>query len=149
MKYFLWAALSLGAGAAHAQTVQDSVKATIQDLFRGMITADGALVRSVFGDSAVMQTIVTRKDGATQIVNESVDAFGEQVSKMVKGIADERITFGNILIDGPLAMAWTPYEFYYKGQFSHCGVNSFQLVRGEKGWKIQYLIDTRRKQGCR
>jgi len=40
---------------------------------------------------------------------------------------------------------WTPYQFYYKEQYSHQGANSFQLVKGVDGWKIQYLIDTRRK----
>jgi hypothetical protein len=63
-------------------------------------------------------------------------------------VADERITFETIKIDGPLAVAWTPYKFYYEGKFSHCGVNSFQLVRLNGAWKIQYLIDTRRRTGC-
>jgi len=62
--------------------------------------------------------------------------------------ADERISFETIKIDGPLAIAWTPYKFYYEGKFSHCGVNSFQLVRVDNQWRIQYLIDTRRRQGC-
>ena len=38
--------------------------------------------------------------------------------------------------------------FYYKGQFLHCGVDSWQLVRLNGVWKIQYLIDTRRKEPC-
>jgi hypothetical protein len=50
--------------------------------------------------------------------------------------------------DGALAVAWTPYKFYYKGNFSHCGIDSYQLVRINGIWKIQYLIDTRRKANC-
>jgi len=61
----------------------------------------------------------------------------------------KKITFSNILIDGNLASVWTPYEFYFKGQFSHCGVNSFQLVKSNNEWKIQYIIDTRRKDNCK
>jgi len=68
---------------------------------------------------------------------------------MPKDAADERIVFETIRIDGPLASVWTPYNFYYEGKFSHCGVNSFQLVKINGEWKIQYLIDTRRKQGCK
>jgi hypothetical protein len=79
---------------------------------------------------------------------ESVNDFAAFVAKSKKGIADERIEFGTILVDDNLASVWTPYQFYYDGKFSHCGVNSFQLVRGGEGWKIQYLIDTRRKQPC-
>jgi hypothetical protein len=44
-----------------------------------------------------------------------------------------------------MATVWTPYTFYYKGQYSHKGINSFQLVKLKEGWKIQYLIDTRYK----
>ncbi|HNA01067.1 MAG TPA: hypothetical protein PLN49_09415, partial [Ferruginibacter sp.] len=65
-----------------------------------------------------------------------------------KDAADERITFDVVRVDGALAIAWTPYKFYFNGKFSHCGVNSFQLVRFNGEWKIQYLIDTRRKAGC-
>jgi hypothetical protein len=61
---------------------------------------------------------------------------------------DERILAYEIRIDGPMATAWTPYEFYVNGDFSHCGVNSFQLVKFVEGWKIVYIIDTRRKEPC-
>jgi len=65
-----------------------------------------------------------------------------------KIITDERINFDMVRTDGPLATAWTPYKFYYKGNFSHCGVDSYQLVRINGIWKIQYLIDTRRNMSC-
>ena len=42
----------------------------------------------------------------------------------------------------------TPYKFYVGEKFSHCGVNSFQLVKIRGEWKIQYIIDTRRRQNC-
>ena len=82
------------------------------------------------------------------IRNESIDAFVQAIGKSPKGALDERIQFETIKIDGPLAIVWTPYKFYYEGKFSHCGVNSFQLVRINGEWRIQYLIDTRRKDGC-
>ncbi|MEM9869076.1 MAG: nuclear transport factor 2 family protein, partial [Bacteroidota bacterium] len=34
------------------------------------------------------------------------------------------------------------------GTFSHCGINSFQMVNFGGEWKIIYLIDTRGKEGC-
>ena len=57
-------------------------------------------------------------------------------------------TFETIKIDGALASVWTPYKFYSGATFSHCGANSFQLVKIDGAWKIQYIIDTRRK-GCK
>ena len=131
-----------------AQSTEDSVKATVNKLFEGMKNSDPLLITASFADSAVLQTIGANREGKTIIRNEKVSGFVESVSKSVKGDLDERIDFGSIKIDGALASVWTPYKFYYKGQFSHCGVNSFQLVRINGSWKIQYLIDTRRKQPC-
>lgn len=131
-----------------AQSAEDSVKAAVNQLFEGMKNADASLVSASFSDSAILQTIGRGKEGQVIIRNEQVKSFADFVSKQKKGAADERISFETIRIDGPLAVVWTPYKFYYEGKFSHCGVNSFQLVRIDNQWKIQYLIDTRRRQGC-
>lgn len=132
----------------NAQTAEDSVKTTINKLFDGMKNSDAVLLKSAFADSAILQTIAYDKNGTVKIKNEAVDAFADFIGKQQKGAADERIVFDIIKIDGPLAIVWTPYNFYFNGVFSHCGVNSFQLVKLNGGWKIQYLIDTRRKKGC-
>ena len=131
---------------AQAQTTTDSIKATINGLFDAMKNADAAGIKQAFGDSALLQSIATTKEGTTVIRNESIAAFAASISKLPKGAADERIQFETIKIDGPLASVWTPYQFYYNGTFSHCGVDSYQLVRLNGQWKIQYLIDTRRKK---
>jgi len=127
------------------KTEEDAVKSTVNQLFTGMKNSDSLLIRNSFSKNAVLQTIT--KTG--EVKNESIDNFVRSISKAEKQSLDERITFSNILIDGNLASAWTPYEFYYKGQFSHCGVNSFQLVKSNNEWKIQYIIDTRRKDNCK
>ena len=132
----------------YGQTAEDSVKAVVNRLFEGMKNADASKVNESFADSAILQTIARNKEGQLIIRNEQVKEFAAFVATQKKGSADERISFETIKIDGPLAIAWTPYKFYYEGKFSHCGVNSFQLIRINNQWKIQYLIDTRRKVGC-
>ncbi len=132
-----------------AQLAEDSIRATINTLFVAMKNGDASLFKTVFSDSAVMQTIIRNKEGQILVKTENVNDFAGFVGQLKKDSADERIRFETIKVDGPLAIAWTPYNFYYNGAFSHCGVNSFQLVRFEGEWKIQYLIDTRRKQGCK
>lgn len=124
---------------------EDWVKATVNQLFNGMKTSDSVLIRKSFSKNAVLQTIT--KNG--EVKNENINDFVLSISKAEKESLDERIIFSNLLIDGNLASVWTPYEFYYKGQFSHCGVNSFQLVKSNYEWKIQYIIDTRRKDNCK
>ncbi|HVT85679.1 MAG TPA: nuclear transport factor 2 family protein [Chitinophagaceae bacterium] len=130
------------------QTAEDSVEAAVNKMFDAMKNSDAINLKSCFGDSVIFQTITHDKEGNLIVVNESVNDFAESISKLPKGAADERISFETVKIDGPLAIVWAPYNFYYNGQFSHCGMDSFQLVRFVDGWKIQYIIDTRRKQGC-
>ena len=131
-----------------AQTTEDSVKMAVNKMFTAMKSADTTALRSVLADGALLQTITRDREGRSVVRNEPFASFLDFISKQKSGDADERIRFDMIKIDGPLASVWTPYQFYYKGQFSHCGVNSFQLVRLNNGWKIQYIIDTRRREGC-
>lgn len=131
-----------------SQTTEDSVKAVINQMFDAMRNIDGAKLKDAFADSAILQTIGRTKEGGWRIINEPVDNFVKSISRLPKDSADEKISFEVIKIDGPLASVWTPYKFYYAGKFSHCGVNSFQLVRINGRWKIQYLIDTRRRLEC-
>ena len=94
------------------------------------------------------QTISKDKKGNIIVKQENLKDFGISISMAPKGSLDERTRYDVVKTDGPLAIAWTPYSFYYQEKFSHCGVNSFQLIKTANGWKIQYLIDTRRRAGC-
>ena len=138
----------LSLSTMNAQTTEDSVKNVVNRLFEGMKSADPDMIKKSFADSAILQTIGRDKEGKTIIRTSKAIDFANSVSRLPAGAADERIQFETIKIDGPLALVWTPYVFYYNGNFSHCGVNSFHLIRLNGEWKIQYLIDTRRKQDC-
>lgn len=149
MKSFLTLFLTVALlNAAKSQTTEDSVKAVVNKMFAAMKNADSVELKNSFSDWAVLQTISRTKEGETIVKTDAINEFASFVGKTNKGDADERISFGAIHIDGSLASVWTPYQFYYKGSFSHCGVNSFQLVRVKGQWKIQYIINTRRKESC-
>ena len=134
--------------SSKAQTAEDSVKAVINKMFLAMKESNGANLKTTFSDSLVFQAISKNKEGVDVVKNVSPAGFINSINNADPGTLDERITFDMVKVDGSLAIAWIPYSFYYKGAFSHCGVNSFQLVRLNGEWKIQYLIDTRRKQDC-
>lgn len=151
MKYLLLSALLLPATCTTAQTASvetEAVKKTIQTFFEGMRKGDSTLVRSTFAPGAVFHTIANR-NGTTQLMPENPSDFVKAVGKPHKEVWDERITFDKVLIDANLASVWTPYEFYLGNNFSHCGYNSFQLVKLAGGWKIAHVIDTRRKDKCK
>ncbi|KYG83308.1 nuclear transport factor 2 family protein [Roseivirga echinicomitans] len=133
-----------------AQSDEDMIKETIMAMFNGMRKGDSTMVRSAFADNAIMQGIDKDRAGKTVVRDGGgLKNFLNAVGTPHDQIWDEQIEFGSILIDGAMASVWTPYEFHLGGKFSHCGVNSFQLFKGEEGWKIIYLVDTRRKDACK
>jgi hypothetical protein len=133
---------------AASPSTEDSIKGAVNALFAGMKDADAGEISRSFTDSAILQSITTDTEGKTIARSEDLAQFGTMISKLGKGAADERIRIDMVRTDGPLAIVWAPYSFYYKGKFTHCGVDSFQLLRTAAGWKIQYIIDTRRTMSC-
>lgn len=125
-----------------------AIKNSINMLFVGMRNADTTSIKSAFSPKVIMQTIVTSKDGKSAVRTESLQSFLKSIAAPHPEKYDERIKFTKILVDANLASVWTDYRFYVGDKFSHCGVNSFQLLKSDEGWKIIYLIDTRRKEPC-
>jgi len=41
-----------------------------------------------------------------------------------------------VLVAGDVAMVWAPYVFHVDGELSHTGIDVFNLLRTEDGWKI-------------
>lgn len=48
----------------------------------------------------------------------------------------ERIWNPEVRVHGSIATVWAPYDFWIDGKFSHCGVDAFDLIKTDKGWKI-------------
>ena len=130
---------------SHAQYGEDAVKKAIRTMFDGMRAGDSSMVHSVFVDDALMQTIAPNRQGQIALTDGTLSNFLNALGTPHDQVWDERILSYEIKIDGAMASVWTPYEFYAGERFSHCGVNSFQLMKGNDGWKIIYLVDTRRR----
>lgn len=89
---------------------------------------------------------VSSKTGKPQLeTEESINSFVKSIGTPHKEIYDERLLSWDIKIDGNLALVWTPYEFWLGDKLLHCGVDTYVLFKGETGWKITHLADTRRK----
>jgi hypothetical protein len=123
----------------------------VKILFEGMQKGDSALVHKAFSKTVTMATIGSGKDGKPFIKYESsIDDFLKAIGAPHKDTYNEMIWGEKILVDGNFAQVWTNYAFYLGKKFSHCGVDAFNLVRGEDGnWKIFHLADTRQKEGCK
>lgn len=148
-RFFLLLALAVAVPAfalaqAPANRDEAAVRATIARFFAAMHASDSAMVQAAFIPGAQLKS-VENKQGVVSVRTEEISHLAGAVGKFPKGSLDERLTGMDLKIDGDLATAWTPYEFFTNGKSQYCGANAFTLVRLAQGWKIQAIIDTRRQ----
>lgn len=130
--------------AQNTKAQESDVKKTIQIFFEGMHKGDTLKIKSVCKDM-VLQSVGESNNGTTLTTENTTDFLKSIASLPANVKIEERLLDYKIQIDGSLAHAWTPYEFYVNGKLSHKGVNSFQLFKDKGIWKIIYIADTRRK----
>jgi hypothetical protein len=53
-----------------------------------------------------------------------------------------------VLIRGPIAVVWGEYDFWIDGSFSHCGIDSVDLVKVNGEWKVANFMWTAEKENC-
>jgi hypothetical protein len=151
LKFFITVVLLIFAivsSRAQIKEEKEVIASVIYSLFEGMSTGDTIKLRSVFHPEANLMSTHLNDKGRSVLSKINLDKFIRSIGENKEHIYDERITKMDIYIDDHLATAWTPYQFYLDGQFSHCGVNAFQFVKTDSIWKIIHLVDTRRKDNC-
>ncbi|MCK0192878.1 nuclear transport factor 2 family protein [Arenibacter sp. F20364] len=125
------------------------VKNTIDSFFEAFHKQDSTALKETVSKDIVIQTIGKNGDGREVVKTDNFSHFLKSIVSIPSTTKfEEKLLSYSIQIDGAMANAWTSYEFWVNGSFSHCGVNSFQLFNDQGVWKIIYLIDTRRKEGC-
>lgn len=145
--------LSFGLNAQSSQTLSDSeeqqIKQIVETFFEGFHKQDSTIIKSTVADNVVLQTTGRNAEGKTQFRNEEFSQFLKSIVNIPDSIKfQEKLTSFSIQVDRTMANAWVGYEFWLNDKFSHCGINSFQMVNFDGEWKIIYLIDTRGKEGC-
>lgn len=126
-----------------------AVRSSIDQFFEGFHKRDTTQMKTVLAEEVLLQTIGANPEGRAVLRSQPMADFLASIAGIPDSVQiEERLLDYQIRIDGNLAHAWTPYEFYVGGNFSHCGVNSFQLFQDADTWKIVYIIDTRRREGC-
>jgi hypothetical protein len=134
------------ATTAHAQSPRDSIVATVNDFFRAMTTRDTAALRRVQFPDGVQYAARIRGDSVA-IRRGTFEVFAAQLATMSDTYL-ERMWEPTVLVHGPLAVVWAPYDFHRNGTFTHCGVDAFTLMRSPTGWKIATVSYTTEPTGC-
>jgi hypothetical protein len=125
---------------------KQEVQKCIESFFEGFHQRDSTKIKLVCADKMILQSISESAIKGNKLSNESAKEFYKSIASIPVNLRfQEKILSYNIQVDGTMAHAWTPYEFYINDKLSHTGVNAFTLFKEKDSWKIIYLIDTRRK----
>ena len=125
------------------------VQKTIEGFFEAFHKKDSIAMKSFVAEDVVLQTTGRNKEGKTLFQTTPIGKLYESIVSIPDSIQfQERLTSWSIQVDRTMANAWVGYEFWLNDNFSHCGINSFQMVNFDGEWKIIYLIDTRGRAGC-
>jgi hypothetical protein len=137
--------LVIVAFSAQFMAAQDAdVRKTIDTFFVGLNTTDTLKIQTVCSKDMILQTIAEKPSGGV-LTGDDIKEFYKSIGSVPKTLKiEERILAHEIKVDGSLAHAWTPYEFYVNGKLSHGGTNSFTLFKENGAWKIIHIIDTRK-----
>ena len=136
--------------SAPAQRVQDDrvqVLAAVQSFFDSMEKADAELAKKILMPDARFFSAGER-DGKVTIRPSTGDAFVAGFSNPNRGKALERMWEPEVRLQGSIAQVWTRYDFHNNGTFSHCGIDAFNLVKTDDGWKIASAMWTVERTGC-
>ncbi len=131
---------------SNTQTTEEiAVMRPIHFLFDGMKKADTSIVKKAFAKDVIMKSVFLEK-----VVEEKLENFLNQIANKESNTPDwvEKLYNTEIKIDGSLAHVWKEYSFFVGDKFSHCGVDSFSLIKTDGDWKIVFIMDTRRRDNC-
>ena len=148
MKFFTTIAITLIlAIAAFGQTDdKKAVLAVVNELFTHMRGANAAGILATGTPENQLVGIRKTKEGKTRVDVITADAFSKVFTK-ADGV-EEVMYDPKVEISGDWAMVWGRYVFFIGDKISHCGINQFNLVRTEAGWKIANGASTMNAADC-
>jgi hypothetical protein len=136
--------------AAPAQTADGDraqIIAAVQSFFDSMEKADAELAKKVLVPDARFYS-ASERDGKVTVRPSTGEAFVSGFSNPNRAKALERMWDPEVRVHGPIAQLWTRYDFHSNGTFSHCGIDAFNLVKMDDGWKIASATWTVERTGC-
>ncbi len=133
-----------------AQTSADerAILTTVDKFFAALGDRDREGLEAVLvADSLNISSSVTG-DGATRFSSRNYQELLSALSRPGAEQALERYWDETVLVRRDIAIFWAPYDFHVGAEFSHCGVDSFQLIKRDGSWLITNLSWTIERENC-
>ncbi|HUQ86163.1 MAG TPA: nuclear transport factor 2 family protein [Vicinamibacterales bacterium] len=127
----------IAAGHMRAQSSnpeQDAVMKALQMFFDTMTAKDIEGARKVLQPQGRFHAMRIR-DGKPDVRAFSNEEYFADLQASKQKMR-ERIWNPQVRVDGLIATVRAPYDFWLDNTFSHCGVDQFDFIKTEEGWKI-------------
>ncbi len=140
------------AGTTHAATDD---RATILELMEKAFSAvhsgdpdDWRAIQLGEGTTLSFRSLANGEPGQLEMRMSQNEAFIAGVENDGHDYVERWTNEPTVLIRGPIAVVWGEYEFWVDGKFSHCGVDSADLVKIDGSWKIANFMWTVEEENC-
>jgi hypothetical protein len=129
-----------------AQSDEQVVLDTVQAFFDALAANDAEASRAIMLADGQYFSLRQESGGESlhHVTNE--DYFGRLEAS--SDVILERMWDPTVLVHQTIALVWTPYDIYRNGDFMHCGVDAFSLIRTDAGWQIASIVYTVEPEGC-
>ncbi|MDZ4331165.1 MAG: nuclear transport factor 2 family protein [Flavobacterium sp.] len=120
--------------SANSQAQNQEIQKVVDTFFEAFHAKDTLKLQALCEDTMILQSISENAKG-TKLSNEKPQVFFKSIASIPAELKfQEKILSYSIQVDGSMAHAWTPYEFYMNGKLSHKGVNAFTLFKKDNMW---------------
>lgn len=145
-RFLLPSALALAAAAPLSAQTDDARAAVVvvEKMFDALARGDTAGMRATFVPEGRIVQTGTREGKPFYRVN-SIDDFLRSIGSAAGRKLEEKIFGVESRVEDNLAVVWSRYDFFVDGTKSHCGVDSYQLVRVGAEWKLLHIVDTQQR----
>lgn len=144
----LMACVGVVSAPAVADEAEDrvAVVSIVQAFFDAMTDRNVAGMRTMLTEDGIFYGYRESDDGL-QVVRpthrEYMDGLAGGKQRLI-----ERFWEPQVLLHDRMAVVWTPYDLYVDGTFSHCGIDNFNFLKTEQGWKITGIVFSMESANC-
>lgn len=132
--------------AGHEAGEEPAILAVMDRYLQALSTNDIATMASLQTSDGTTYQAVPARGGGVRVVSRPNSFWVEPAN--AGGKVRERYWSPTVFVRGSIAIVWAPYEFWADGKTSHCGVDVFNFVKAEEGWRIASSMWTVEPDGC-
>lgn len=122
---------------------ESAALAAVRALFDAIESKDTDAIASLVEDAATVTALRETPTGWTRATSTR-EQFAAGIARSRSALRETMAT-PRVFVDGPLAVVWTPYDFFIDGARSHGGIDAIILIRDDSGaWRLHSIAYTSR-----